>query len=145
MLPLFICALLLSWPLVNALALEPREADLVPIGAVLADPQHYNLHRVRFHGTITGMAVLPHQGGCRMFDAYLFQFEDETGSIEVFDIGKCAMGRSVAPLLVVNPVQVGERLSIAATIVNSVYSTHAPGPLIQARLEWIGKSHERLP
>jgi len=145
MLPLLICALIFCWPLAPSLALEPREADLVPIGAVLADPQHYNLHRVRFHGTITGMAVLPHQGGCRMFDAYLFQFEDETGSIEVFDIGKCAMGRSVAPLLVVNPVQVGERLSIAATIVNSVYSTHAPGPLIQARLEWIGKSHERLP
>jgi hypothetical protein len=31
MLFLLICALILSWPLVNALALEPREDDLVPI------------------------------------------------------------------------------------------------------------------
>jgi hypothetical protein len=88
------------------------------------------------------MAVLPHQGGCRTLDAYRFQFADETGSIEVFDIGKCAMGHWTAPLLVVNPVQVGERISFAATI---VYLTHAPRPLIQARLEWIGKSQERLP
>lgn len=142
MLPLLICALIFSWPLAKSLALEPREADLVPIGAVLADPQRYNLLRIRFQGTITGIAVLPHQGGCRTLDAYLFQFEDETGSIEVFDTGKCAKGRSTAPLLFLNPVQVGERISIATTI---VFLTHPPGPLIQARLEWIGKSQERLP
>jgi hypothetical protein len=52
MLPLLIGALILSWPLVNELALEPLEADLVPIGTVPADPQHY-LKTVRFRGTIT--------------------------------------------------------------------------------------------
>lgn len=86
MLPLLICALILSWPLVNELALEPLEADLVPIGTVPADPQHY-LKTVRFRGTITRITILPLQGSCGTIDAYLFVFEDETGSIEVYDNG----------------------------------------------------------
>jgi len=134
---LLVFVYIFCWSIPDSLALEPREADLVPIRAVLDDPQHYNLHRVRFQGRITAVTTLPNQGGCRTFDAYLFRFEDETGSIEVFDMGWCAGGSSAAPLLVVNPVQVGERVSIAATI---VYSTHEPGPLIRARLQWIGQS-----
>lgn len=136
------CVLILSWPLANALALDPREADLVPIQTVLADPQGYNLHRVRFQGTITEITILPNQGGCGTLDAYRFQFEDETGSIEVFDTGKCAKSRSVAPLLFVSPVHVGDRISVAVTI---IHSTHAPGLPIQARLEWIGESREQFP
>lgn len=142
MLPRLLCALICLWPLANALALEPREADLVPIGSVLADPQGYNLHRVRFQGTITGITILPNQGACRTLDAYRFQFEDETGSIEVFDTGMCTKGRSVAPLLFVSPVHVGDRISIAVTI---VHSTHVPGLPVQARLQWIGKSREPFP
>jgi len=53
--PLFLCAFILSWPLANVLALEPPEADLVPIGTVLADLQQYNLQTVRFQRTITKM------------------------------------------------------------------------------------------
>ncbi len=136
------CVLILSWPLANALALEPREADLVPIQAVLADPQGYNLHRVRFQGTITGITILPHQGGCRTSDAYLLQFKDDTGSIEVLDYGKCVKGMSSAPHLVVNPVYVGDRIFVFVTI---VHSTHAPGLPIEARLEWIVQSREQSP
>ena len=80
-LPLLLYALIFCWPLTDSLALEPREADVVSIGAVLADPQHYNLHCVQLQGRLTAITVLQNQGGCRTFDAYLFQFEDETGSI----------------------------------------------------------------
>ena len=142
MLPLIIYTLIFCWPLADSLALEPREAELLSIETVLADPQHYNLHRVRFQGRLTAITVLPNQGGCGTIDAYLFQFEDETGSIEVFDIGWCESEKSVAPLLVVNPVQVGERVAIAATI---VYSVHEPGPLIRARLQWIGRLQNTFP
>ncbi len=62
MLPWLLSALICMWPLADALALDPREADLVPIGTVLADPQHYNLKSVRFQGTITGITILPLQG-----------------------------------------------------------------------------------
>ena len=139
---LIIYALIFCWPLTDSLALEPREADLVSIGAVLADPQHYNLHRVRFQGRLTAITVLPNQGGCKKFDAYLFQFEDETGSIEIFDTGWCESGRVAAPLLISNPVQVGERVSIAVTIVYSVYE---PVPLVRARLQWIGRLQNPFP
>ena len=143
MLLLLICALILNWPPANALALEPREADLVPIGTVLADPQHYNLKTVRFQGTITGMTILPLQGGCGTIDAYLFQFEDGTGSIQIYDNGWCVGGRtSVSPILVLTPAQIGERISVT-TIVKS--PTYAPGLPIQAKLRGIGKSPERLP
>jgi hypothetical protein len=126
----------------HSLALDPREADLVTIRAVLDDPQHYNLHRVRFHGRVTQISALAHQGGCGRFDAYVIRFEDETGSIEVFDVGWCNDGSSEAPLLVISPVQIGEKVSIATTI---VYSTHAPGPLLRARLQWIGRLPDSLP
>ena len=130
------CALLVCWSLAEVLALDPRPADLVAIGKVVEDPQHFNLHRVRFQGTITKITALPNQGGCGTFPGYVFQFQDETGSIEVFDTGWCSEGSSAAPLLVVNPVRTGDRCSIAATV---VYSTHAPGPLLRARLQWIGE------
>lgn len=35
MLPLLMCVFILSWPIAQALAVDPREADLVPIGVVL--------------------------------------------------------------------------------------------------------------
>lgn len=57
------CALLVCWPLAEVLALDPRPADLVAIGKVVEDPQHFNLHRVRFQGTITKITALPNQGG----------------------------------------------------------------------------------
>ena len=136
MLPLLLCARIVIWPLADALALEPREADLVPIGTVLADPQGYNLHRIRFQGAIKGITTLLALGGCSTIDAYRFQFEDDTGSIEVFDNGSCVKGKAVPPILVMNPAQVGERISIVATVI----ITHAPGPLLRAKLEWIGRS-----
>ena len=108
MLPLLICLLILSWPLAQILAFEPREPDLVPIGTVLADPQHYNLKSVRFEGTITGITVLARQGGCGDVDAYLFQFEDETGHIAVLDEGLCLdLWRSVSPILVLTSKKSG--------------------------------------
>jgi hypothetical protein len=55
---------------------------------VLTDPQHYNLKTIQFQGANTGIIILPRQCGCGMIDAYLFQFEDETGSIQVFDNGR---------------------------------------------------------
>jgi len=135
---LLLCALLCIciWPRANALALEPREADLVHIGTVLADPQGYNLHRIRFQGAIKGITTLLALGGCSTVDAYLFQFEDDTGSIEVFDNGSCIKGKAVPPILVMNPAQVGERISIVATVI----IPHTPGPLLRAKLEWIGRS-----
>ena len=77
MIPILISALVFCWAIADALALDPRDANLVSIGAVLKDPQHYNLHPVRFQGRITQLSVLPNQGGCRTIDAYLFHFEDE--------------------------------------------------------------------
>jgi hypothetical protein len=132
---LLLCALICIWPLANVLALEPREADLVPIGTVLADPQGYNLHRVRFQGTIKGITPLLALGGCSTVNAYRFQFEDDTGSIEVFDNGSCIKGKAVPPILAMNPAEVGERISIVATVI----IPHAPGPLLHAKLEWIGR------
>jgi len=135
MLPPLLCAIIFFiWPPPHALALEPREADLLPIETVLADPQGYNLHRIRFQGAIKEITTLLALGG--WIDAYVFQFEDDTGSIEVFDNGSCIKGKAVPSILVMHPAQVGERISIVAT----VSITHAPGPLLRAKLKWIGRS-----
>ena len=136
MLPLIICALILSWPLAPALALDPREVDLVSIATVLADPQHYNLKSVRFQGTITGITILPLQGGCGNVDAYLFQFDDGTGNIEVLDEGLCVdRFRPVSPILVLTSAQIGARISVTAIVMSP---THAPGIQIRAKLQGIG-------
>jgi hypothetical protein len=136
MLPLLICVFFMSWPIVQALALDPREADLVPIGTVLADPQHYNLKSVQFQGTITGITILPLQGDCGNVDAYLFQFDDGTGNIEVLDEGLCVDRiRPVSPILVLNSAQIGERISVTAIVMSP---THAPGIQIRAKLQGIG-------
>ena len=134
MLPLLIFVLILSWPLAQVLAFESREADLVPIGTVLSDPQHYNLKSVRFQGTITGITVLPFQGGCRDVDAYLFQLEDGTGSIAVWDEGFCP-AHSISPLLVQTSTKMGDRISVTAIV---LAPSHAPGIQIRAQLQRIG-------
>lgn len=134
MLPLVMCVLILSWTVAEVLAFEPREADLIPIGTLLADPQHYNLKSVRFQGTITGITVLPFQGGCRDVDAYLFQLEDGTGSIMVWDEGLCP-ARSISPLLVQTSTKMGDRISVTAIV---LAPSHPPGTQIRARLQRIG-------
>lgn len=130
------CVLILSWPLSQALALDPREIDVVPIGAVLADPQHYNLKSVRFQGTITRITVLPLQGGCGNVDAYLFEFNDGTGNIEVLDEGLCLdRWRPVSPILILTSAKSGERISITAIVMSP---SHAPEIPIRAKLQGIG-------
>ena len=134
MLPLLICVFIVSWPLIQVLAFEPREADLVSIGTVLTDPQHYNLKSVRFQGTVTGITALPFQGGCRDIAAYLFQLEDGTGHITVWDEGFCP-ARSIAPLLIQTSTKMGDYISVTAIV---LAPSHAPGIQIRAQLQRIG-------
>ena len=136
MLPLLMCVFILSWPIAQALAVDPREADLVPIGTVFADPQHYNLKSVRFQGTITGITILSLQGGCGTVDGYQIQFADETGDIEVFDEGWCLKGaKGGPPILTLTPAKIGDRISVTAIVMSS---TAAPGIQIRAKLQGIG-------
>ena len=136
MLPLLMCVFIFSWPIAQALALDPREADLVPIGIVLADPQHFNLKSVRFQGTITGITILPLQGGCGTVDGYQIQFADETGDIEVLDEGWCLKGaKGGPPILTLTPAKIGERISVTAIVMSP---THATGIQIRAKLQGIG-------
>lgn len=123
-------------------SLKGREADLVAIKSVLDNLQHYNLHRVRFEGRVTRLTVLPNASGCGNFDAYLFHIDDGTGTIEVFDTGVCGEGGAYPPLLMWNPVGVGDRVAIAVSI---VHSTHAPGLSPQAQLQWITRLPAELP
>ena len=135
MLPLLICLFFLSWPLAHVLAVDPREADLVPIGTVLADPQHYNLKSVRFQGIITGTTILPLQGGCGKVDAYLFHFDDGTGNIEILDEGWCVGLRPISPILVLTSAKIREQVSVTAIVMSP---TQAPGIVIRAKLQGIG-------
>ena len=136
MLPLLMCVFILSWPIAQALALDPREADLVSIGTVFADPQHYNLRLVRFQGTITGITILPLQGGCGTVDGYQIQFADETGDIQVVDQGWCLLGaKGGPPILTLTPAKIGERISVTAIVMSP---TTAPGIQIRAKLQRIG-------
>ena len=136
MLPLLMCVFILSWPIAQALAVDPREADLVPIGTVLADPQHYNLKSVRFQGTITGITILPLQGGCGSVDGYQIQFADETGDIQLVDQGWCLRGaKGGPPILTQTPAKIGDRISVTAIVMSP---TTAPGTQIRAKLQWIG-------
>jgi hypothetical protein len=138
MLPLLMCVFIFSWPIAQALAVDPREADLVPIGTVLADSQHYNLKSVRFQGTITGITILPLQGGCGTVDGYLFQFADETGDIEVLDEGWCLKGaKGGPPILTLIPAKIGDRISVTAIVMSP---TTAPGIQIRAKLQRIGSN-----
>ena len=136
MLPLLMCVFIFSWPIAQALAVDPREADQVPIGTVLADPQHYNLKSVRFQGTITGITILPLQGGCGTVDGYQIQFADETGDIEVLDEGWCLKGaKGGPPILTLIPAKIGDRISVTAIVMSP---TTAPGIQIRAKLQRIG-------
>ena len=136
MLPLLMCVFILSWPIAQALALDPREADLVPIGTVFADPQHYNLKSVRFQGTITGITILPLQGGCGTVDGYQIQFADETGDIQIVDQGWCLLGaKGSPPILTLTPAKIGDRISVTAIVMSP---TAAPGIQIRAKLQGIG-------
>jgi hypothetical protein len=136
MLLFLIFALILSWPLAPALALDPREVDLVPIRTVLADPQHYNLRSVRFHGTITGITILSRQGGCGNSDAYLLQFDDGTGNIAVLDEGLCLdFWRPVSPMLDLTSTKMGDRIYVTAIVMSP---SNAPEVPIRAKLQGIG-------
>lgn len=124
-------------------SLDGREANFVPIKAILDDPQHYNAHRVRVEGTIMKFTVLPNASGCGHFDGYVFLIEDETGWIEVLDVSTCDDGGGIfLPLLLWNPAGIGDRVSIAVSVVSP---TIPPGIRPHAKLVWISRLPEKLP
>jgi len=99
--------------------------EVIPIGAILKDPDSYNLRVVTLEGTVRD--VKPYEpyykpfqcGGSVCYGAYTFTLVDETGSIEV-----AHTILSKKPGVKVPEISEGERAVIEAQIL-------APGRFIE--------------
>lgn len=69
--------LLLEAPVSDATELVREEP--IPIGAIIANPQAFNMRAVRLQGIVQTLERIPRAGGCGLLDAYLFTLDDQTG------------------------------------------------------------------
>ncbi len=121
---------------VLALAAPASAGDLeiTPIGKLIENPHSYNLHEVILDGTVESVTIVPRGAGCGSNDAYVLHLVDETGTLEVVDIGACYEGRLGSEPLVAG-TKVGDRLTVK--VVFSISTALGPNPNhMQGTVRW---------
>ncbi|MFO0701373.1 MAG: hypothetical protein U0236_19300 [Nitrospira sp.] len=102
--------------------------ERIPIEKVLAHPDQYQMREIRLAGTVTAVQteVIANPWICgRAHERTTLTLEDESGQIEVIDLGACGKNQSVlkAPML-----KVGQRINLLVLINTPAGSGSATPP-----------------
>jgi hypothetical protein len=101
---------------VGALRIPLTSYERIPIGKVLAHPDHYQMREIRLTGTVTTIQTetVTNRMICgRAHERTTILVEDDSGTIEIIDRGACGINQSVlkAPM-----VKVGEQIDLLVLI-----------------------------
>lgn len=124
------------------LATELEREEHIPIRAIIANPQAFNMRAVRLQGIIKTLAIIPSGGGCTMhklYDAYVFILTDHTGEITIFDRGTCAGTpasgfRSVQPHM--SEFAIGDGVEVIIDV-SLLYSPNFESHSLEGALRWV--------
>lgn len=123
----------LEVPFIGATELVREEP--IPIRAIIANPQAFNLRAVRLQGIVQTLVRIPGTGGCGLDDAYLFTLDDQTGQLTINDIGDCP-GRltSVKPLM--TDFAVGDNVEVVINV-SLLFSSNFASRELEGTLRWV--------
>ena len=139
---LIACSVLVSLHVSRALASELVREELVPIQAIIENPQAFNMRVVRLQGTINALQVIPGGGGCQgqgIHDAYVFILTDHTGELQIFDRGQC-LGTAKSRLHAVKPKMTEFAAGDSVEVVIDLSLLHSPNfdaRSLEGALRWI--------
>ena len=78
-------------------ATELVREEPIPIGEILANPQAFNMRKVRLQGIIQTLERIPQAGiicgGLPEFDAFLFTLDDQPDNSQSATVGDVHIGR----------------------------------------------------
>lgn len=101
---------------IGALRIPLTSYERIPIGTVLAHPDHYQMREIRLSGTIMAMhtKIVTNRMICGLaHEQTVLTVEDNGGQIQVIDLGACGKNLSAlkAPM-----VKVGEQVDLLVQI-----------------------------
>jgi hypothetical protein len=127
----------LEAPVLDATELVREEP--IPIQTIIADPQAFNMRKVRLQGTIRTLERIPRVCGLLgEVDAYLFILDDQTGQLPISDRGRC-------PYKLVKPLMAGFAVGDSVEVVINVYLMTSPNfdsPRLEGSLRWVKRTSE---
>src|SRR5437868_11015240 len=126
----------LEAPVLDATELVREEP--IPIGEIIANPQAFNMRKVRLQGIVQTLERIPRAGGCGLLDAYLFTLDDQTGQLTITDRGTC-LRRSVKPLM--TGFAVGDSVEVVITV-SLLFSPNFDSSHLEGTLRWVKRISE---
>ena len=112
----------------------------IPIRAIMADPQAFNMRAVRLQGTVQTLERIPRAGGCGRLDAYLVTLNDQTGELTFIDRGSCLhRSQSVKPLM--TEFAVGDNIEVVIDV-SLISSPNFDSRKVEGTLRWIKRISE---
>ena len=128
----------LEVPFLDATELVREEP--IPIGAIIANPQAFNLRAVRLQGIVQTLERIPRAGGCGLLDAYLFTLDDQTGQLTINDRGTCLYrSKSVKPLM--TEFAVGDTVEVVIDV-SLLFSPNFESRNLEGTLRWVKRISE---
>jgi hypothetical protein len=121
-------------------ATELVREEPIPIGAIIANPQAFNMRAVRLQGIVQTLERIPRAGGCGRLDAYLFTLDDQTGQLTISDRGTCLhRSQSVKPLM--TEFAVGDNVEVVIDV-SLLFSPNFDSHNLEGTLRWVKRISE---
>lgn len=124
----------LEAPLSDATDLVREEP--IPIRAIIANPQAFNLRAVRLQGIVQTLERIPHAGGCGLADAYIFILNDQTGELAIIDRGTCQNGFSLPAKPLMTDFAVGDNVEVVIDV-SLLFSPNFDSRKLEGKLRWV--------
>lgn len=131
-------SLWLEVPFLGATDLVREEP--IPLRAIIANPQAFNMRAVRLQGIVQTLERIPRTGGCGLLDAYLFTLNDQTGELTIIDRGTCLhRSQSVKPLM--TEFAVGDNVEVVIDV-SLLFSPNFDSRRLEGTLRWVKRISE---
>ena len=113
----------------------------IPIRAIIANPQAFNLRAVRLQGFVQTLERIPRAGGCGLADAYLFTLNDQTGELAIIDRGTCQNGFLLPAKPLMTDFAVGDNVEVVIDV-SLLFSPNFDSRKLEGKLRWIKRTSE---
>lgn len=113
----------------------------IPIQAIIANPQAFNLRAVRLQGIVQTLERIPRGGGCGQLDSYIFTLNDQTGDLTIIDRGTCQKGVALSVKPLMTEFAEGDNVEVVIDV-SLLFSPNFDAPRLEGKLRWVKRIYE---